>query len=355
MSIIWMAVSYTFATTEIRASVTSRTVDNTPPTIAMANPAGDGVTRTAALTVQGTAPGASSVTVNGNAATLDLVTGAFSYAFTLAEGANPIAVVATDAVGNSASVDRTVTLDTTAPTLINVRSSEPARTRADSTLISGSVGEMVQGVTLNGLDVFVRADGSFSYRVPLAEGVNTFAVVATDLAGNTATVAVTVTRDTQAPTIALNAPLPGDYITTLNNTVIISGVATGASLVTINGIAVTTVVGVFARAFPMSIGANTFIVEATDDVGNLASATTTVTYAPVVENVQRSYTSVILIGVAVVLLVVGFLVGWAMWGRGGAPPTPGMGPETPPAGEERPPEPEEMPAEEEMTTEEEEL
>lgn len=340
----------------VQRATWSWTVDNTPPTIMMANPAGDGVTRTAALTVQGTAPGASSVTVNGNAATLDLVTGAFSYAFTLAEGANPIAVVATDAVGNSASVDLTVTLDTTAPTLINVRSSEPARTRADSTLISGSVGEMVQGVTLNGLDVFVRADGSFSYRVPLVEGVNTFAVVATDLAGNTATVAVTVTRDTQAPTIALNAPLPGDYITTLNNTAIISGVATGASLVTINGIAVTTVAGVFARAFPMSIGANTFTVEATDDVGNLASATTTVTYAPVVENVQRSYTSVILIGVAVVLLVVGFLVGWAMWGRGGAPPTPeAVPPETPSAGEERPPEPEEMPAEEEMTTEEEEL
>ncbi|HEY4704297.1 MAG TPA: hypothetical protein VII27_00985, partial [Thermoplasmata archaeon] len=206
------------------------------------------------------------------------------------------------------------------------------------------------------LDVFVRADGSFSYRMPLAEGVNTFTVVATDLAGITATAVVTVTRDTQAPTITLNAPVPGDYITTLNNTVIISGIATGASLVTINGIAVTTLAGVFVRAFPMSIGANTFNVEATDDVGNLATATTTVTYAPVVENIQRSYTSVILIAVAVVLLVVGFLVGWAMWGRGGAPPTPEAAPpETPSAGEERPPEPEEMPAEEEMTTEEEEL
>jgi hypothetical protein len=79
-----------------------------------------------------------------------------------------------------------------------------------------------------------------------------------------------------------------------------------------------------------------------------------VTYAPVVETIQRSYTSYILGTVALILLVIGFVVGWLL--RGGRPPRDVV--MVAPAGtvvETRAPEPEEIPAEEEMTTEEEEL
>ena len=80
-----------------------------------------------------------------------------------------------------------------------------------------------------------------------------------------------------------------------------------------------------------------------------------VTYAPVVVDIQRSYTAYILTGVAVVLLIVGFLVGWMLKGSRGPPTAPEAMHSAPPMEEHRAPEPEEMPAEEEMTTEEEEL
>src|SRR5207245_9692711 len=122
---------------------------------------------------------------------------------TLARGADAIAIVARDAAGNSATVTRMLTLDTALPTLLNVRSSEPSRTNKDSTVISGTVGEAVSSLTLAGLGVAVRADGSFAVRMPLTEGANTFDVVATDLAGNTASISVLVTRDTVARRIVV--------------------------------------------------------------------------------------------------------------------------------------------------------
>jgi hypothetical protein len=335
----------------------SWTVDASGSKLTLTSPAADGVTRTALLTVSGFAPGAVSVTVNGVSVPVDSVTGAFSTVITLSPGPNTIDVIATDAAGNTARVTRTIILDTSGPTLLNVRSSEPAKTNADTTVISGSVGETVRSLTVAGLAVPVRADGTFSIRMPLVEGTNTFDVVASDLAGNRNTVSVVVTRDTVAPSITVD-PITPSIITDLSrNLVNVSGTVTGSdvSLVTVNGIAVTLGPGgTFRRQFSLSLGSNVFVVEAQDDVGNRQTATTSVTYSPVVETIQRSYTSYILGSVALILLVIGFVVGWLL--RGGRPPRDVV--VVAPAGtvvETRAPEPEEIPAEEEMTTEEEEL
>ena len=145
------------------------------------------------------------------------------------------------------------------------------------------------------------------------------------------------------------------YITDVDrNTVWINGtVAGGATSVSVNGFPVATTDGPYSKQFTLGLGANVFVIEAKDDVGNVATETVTVTFAPIV--VQRSYSTVIAIAVAVVLLVVGLLVGWMVWGRGGEPRIPDTGPaHEPSAPEVAGPEPEEMPAEEEMTTEEEE-
>ncbi len=354
--------SATMLVADIAGNVQTETwswiVDNTPPTIALSNPAGDMYTQTAAFTVAGTALTAVNVTVNGAGVAVDPLTGRFSYPMTLAAGPNAITVVATDAVGNAATVTRTVILDATAPGLINVRSSAPAVTNADSTVISGTVSEEVSSLTVNGMGVFVQADGSFSVRMALTEGTNTFAVAATDLAGNLRTLTLTVERDTVPPVITMNAPSPSAYITEVNNTVVISGTVTGgAGLVTVNGLVVTLAAnGAFSRQFALTVGSNLFVIEAQDDAGNRATGTLTVTYAPLVQNIHRNYTSVILIVVAVVLLIVGFLVGWMISGRRGPPPAPeAVPPESELPAEQPSPEPEEMPpAEEEMTTPEEE-
>ncbi len=341
----------------------SWTVDTTPPTITMTNPTGDGYVQTPALPVSGRAPTATNLTVNGVGVAVDSATGAFSTTAALVDGPNAVTVTATDAVGNSASLSYMITLDRTAPGLINVRSSEPERTRADSTLISGSVDEDVSSVTVNGAAVLVQADGTFSLRVPLVEGPNSFDVVATDLAGNTRAVTVDVERDTVPPVITVSRVDPGTYITDLNvDSVTIYGNTSGSdlSLVTINGIGVATNLGPFSKTFQLSIGANVFVIEAQDNLStpNRATVTVTVTYAPLVHTIQRSYTSVILIAVAIVLLVVGFLVGWLIAGRRGPRKVPEEAAPAEAAAEAEPvgPEPEEMPpAEEEMPTEEEEL
>ena len=336
-------------------------VDSTPPVISLTSPVGNGATATAAVTVSGYAPTAATVTVNGASVAVDSITGWFTTGLTLVSGSNTIDVVATDAVGNTATVTRTWTLDTVGPTLLNVRSSEPSKTNRDSTVISGTVGETVASLTVAGLAVPVRDDGSFAVRLSLVEGTNTFAVAATDLAGNPAMVPVVVTRDTVAPAIELQAITPA-VITNLNQrTVNVTGTVGGTdvSLVTVNGIAVPATGGTFRREFTLSLGSNVFVVEAQDDVGNRATATTSVTYSPVLIEQQRSYTSYILGSVAVVLLIVGFLVGWMLKGTRGPPTPPPMvempPPPSPPMEEKAPPAPEEMPAEEEMTTEEEEL
>lgn len=110
--------------TAAQKSVTFK-IDTVPPTLSVTAPVNDLITNKAACTVTGTTNDATSspvtVTVKLNGGTAETVTvndnGSFSKALTLAAGSNTITVVATDSAGKSTTVTRTVTLDTTAPTI----------------------------------------------------------------------------------------------------------------------------------------------------------------------------------------------------------------------------------------------
>lgn len=103
-------------------------VDTVPPTLSITAPANGLITNKSACTVTGTtndvtsSPVTVTVKLNGGAAEAVTVNddGSFSKALTLAAGANTITVVATDSAGKSTTVTRTVTLDTTAPTIKSV-------------------------------------------------------------------------------------------------------------------------------------------------------------------------------------------------------------------------------------------
>lgn len=331
-------------------------IDTSAPTLVLSSPEDNMITDTSPVVVSGRTESGATLTVAGVLVTTG-ADGSFESAVDLVEGRNVIDVTSTDALGNEARLIRTVVYDPTGPTLSGVRSTEGSETRAASTIIRGSSSEPLAWVTVNGLPAQVFADGSFEKAASLSEGVNTFAIQVADFAGHTASTALTVTRDSTPPAITLT-PLSRTYITALNDyNVTIAGSVSGADtvLVTINGVVIGNTQGAFSRTVQLSLGSNVFVIEAQDRLGNRATVTTAVTYAPVVENIQRSYASVILMAVAVVLLIVGLLVGWMMWGRGGAPPAVEAPEGAPPAEEARTPEPEEMPAEEEMTTEEEEL
>lgn len=98
-------------------------VDTVAPTLNLTSPADNLVTNLASCVVSGTTNDATSspvtVTIKLNNGEAEEVTvgenGAFSTTLTLAQGANTITVVATDAAGKSTTIVRHVTLDTGAP------------------------------------------------------------------------------------------------------------------------------------------------------------------------------------------------------------------------------------------------
>ena len=237
-------------------------------------------------------------------------------------------------------------------------------TNRRSTRISGSVNEGVSevcvsmGGTVLGCTA-VAADGTFSLVVPLVEGPNVFDLRTTDAGGNagTATLA-TIERDTVAPSIILDS-LPVVVTDINDDTVTVSGTADASGLffVTINGQPATVFdpgtnlpTGEFTGDFQLAVGDNTFVIQASDRAGNIAQTVASVAFSPVVTREVPNYNSIIASGVAVVLLIVGFVVGYLLSARGGPPEPPVMAPPKPEARAE-----EEIPREEPKKAEEEEL
>ncbi|MBU5627700.1 hypothetical protein KQI82_12350 [Oscillibacter sp. MSJ-2] len=107
------------------AKSTTYTVDTVPPVLNVTAPTDGLITNATALTVRGTTNDATSspvsVAIKLNGTDQGAVTvgsdGAFTKAVVLSEGSNTIVVTATDAAGKTSSVTRTITLDTSVPTI----------------------------------------------------------------------------------------------------------------------------------------------------------------------------------------------------------------------------------------------
>lgn len=121
-----------------QASTTFK-VDTIPPSLTLSSPANNLITNQKTVTVSGVTndatTGIASVTVKLNNGTATSVTvnadGSFSTSLTLVEGFNTIVVVATDGVGRTATVTRTVKYDSHAPVITNpVISPNPVTTGA---------------------------------------------------------------------------------------------------------------------------------------------------------------------------------------------------------------------------------
>jgi predicted secreted protein len=128
----------------------------------------------------------------------------------LLEGSNPIIVTAQDAAGNTSSATLTVTLDTVAPTIqITSPTTDPTYQ-----LNSITADFVVSGVAAdaNGIDsLFWFSDrlGSFgacqgttiwsTVGLSLLQGTNVITVTAIDMAGNTASDAITVFFNQESP------------------------------------------------------------------------------------------------------------------------------------------------------------
>jgi len=180
------------------------TVDSVAPALRITAPAAGSSTNAAAVHITGTIDDATAVTLTVAGVSVPVVSSQFAYDAVVAnEGDATIAVVATDAAGNTATASVTVTVDRSAPAVAIVTPVTGSFMPGPSVAIAGTVADAaIASVDVNGVPAVVSG-GAFTALVPVNDGAVTLVATATDRAGNSATAAATITVDSVAPTISV--------------------------------------------------------------------------------------------------------------------------------------------------------
>lgn len=170
-------------------------LDTTPPIIQLKSVQNGQFTATTPVVVTGHTEIGATLMFDGVLIPVD-EEGFFQISVPLAEGPNEFTLIASDNVGNANEVTLTLHLDTVAPALA-ITSPEDDHTTFGSTVQVRGVTDPGAGVTINGKLMIALPDGSFSYWVPLQVGLNKLEISATDNAGNTTAIVLTVRRSGQ--------------------------------------------------------------------------------------------------------------------------------------------------------------
>jgi uncharacterized protein YegL len=152
------------------------------------------------------------------------------------------------------------------------------------------IGRMV--VKVNGV---VQIDkNNLDPTIYLSEGVNTVEVTVYDTAGNYTTKSFKVISDTKPPVIDVTLPeTVSSQELTVKGTVV--DLVTGVQSVTVNdNPVIITLEGNFETKLALSPGANTVIIEATDNVGNKSTKSFTVSY--IQPQAKQSYIVILKVG-----------------------------------------------------------
>ena len=256
-------------------------IDTSSPTLVLSWPPDGLLTDQEEITVSGTVSDTGPVMVKVNGTSVALTGGAFSAAVHLEGGSNTITVTAEDDAGNISAAVRTVILVTQGPSLTIVSPADGFITNETGILVTGTVSDsvaQVSSVTVNGVAAAISGT-TWSATVPLAEGSNTLTAVAANQVGLTTTATRSVTRDSTAPVLTITAPT--DNLVTAAQSITVSGTISddGTVTVTVNGEAAVLSGGTFSASVPLTGGANTITVKATDAAGNVTTSTRTVVRA----------------------------------------------------------------------------
>lgn len=164
-----------------------------------------------------------------------------------------------------------VVVDTVAPTLRLANLDQVNRVSEANLTIEGLTDtDAVVRLEDDPTIIPVDAEGQFSLKRQLLEGSNVVQLVATDPAGNTATLAREIVLVTEPPEIAVTAPLNDEW--TNESIVTVAGAVPAGASLRVNGQeAVVAEDGTFQREVILQEGDNILRIEATDDVGNLAT------------------------------------------------------------------------------------
>jgi hypothetical protein len=191
----------------------------------------------------------------------------FTYTFNMVpEGNLMLMVRAIDYAGNERMEYVAVLVDATPPAILII---EPT---LDIFMTQNEVLDII-GVTELGATVTVNNDPVtmdltlFHTTLTLKEGYNEVHVVAKDMLGNRAEHVIKATLDTIAPPLIVTEPIADDVLGVRSTTV--NGQTEIGARVTVNGVVVANVGGMFSTRVTLFEGPNVILVTATDAVGNL--------------------------------------------------------------------------------------
>lgn len=248
--------------------------------LAVSTPVDNSITASATAEISGTVAGSLTVAVSGVPVTIQDNT--WSTSVELTAGTNTIEIIATDAVGNSSSVKRTITLDTIKPALAVTSPTQDVAINVPNVLISGTVSDTTSlslEYSVNGSAAAVPVSGGiYSFNVDFAaEGNYPVTITAKDAAGNSSTVVRNVIYDITPPTFSLNT-VTGVMPEKLSGTV-----EAGSSVVVKDGTSPVGTVSVTNGAWTANLAGVTYtpgnlLVVATDAAGNSTSKSLTYSF-----------------------------------------------------------------------------
>jgi hypothetical protein len=266
--------------------------DNQTPVIAP-DPTPNAVTAGQTQTFNITIPASSgvvSVQISLDNATFVNATGpgTWTASLALANGSNTIYIRAADAAGNIGYSTRHLYLDTAAPAITIGSPANGTMFTVSTVTVSGTATDNVLvgkiEASTDGGATWTTANGTTAWTVnlTLGNGATNILVRATDNAGNNRTAQLTLSVDTQAPSVSIGSPAAGAKVD--KNKLKVSGTASdniGLARVqmTLNGVAVT-VNGLNAWSANVTLkeGKNVINVTATDGAGLTTVKSITVTY-----------------------------------------------------------------------------
>lgn len=199
-----------------------------------------------------------------------------------AEGANELQAFVTDAQGRrSRPIGARFTVDSIAPSFVEVTPADGSRFTSASITLQGRVDDPAARVTLESFGGATfsgpnPAGAAFSYLITLRPGANAFRLTATDPSGNSRSLSLAYVFSTLTLTIA--SPAPDAVID--DNKVTVAGTFTGAATatITVNGRPALVAGTAFTAAdVPLVPGTNTLRVVGTTPEGARDEKTVTVT------------------------------------------------------------------------------
>ncbi len=241
------------------------TIDITPPTLLVAKPTNNTLTKMTSVDVSGYVEKDAKVTVNGHKIVFDGTT--FTTPVELVEGSNLITVTATDAAGNSKTTKVTVVRDSVPPVLTVVNPPDNLRTAKFSIVVNGTT-EKGATVKINGIETD-NINGTFSDTVFLNEGSNKITVEASDAAGNTVSKTRKVFKEAGGTADPISVISPANGTVIAGTTVTIKGSLNNEGILIVNGKQVTVDTNDnFEYIVALKEGNNVISLSLTDNFGN---------------------------------------------------------------------------------------